>query len=313
MSATQAMPTLKRPSPADPMPGLTRDASIPSSEARNLPPELGPNALAVLEGRTFMYSDPVGDVPPGSIGGLVHADTRFLSQWVLTLNGTKLLALRSSVVDYYSAAFFLTNGDMPGLPANTIGVRRLRFVGGGLHERIELQNFSRGNVKVELRLAVGNDFADLFEMKDRVRDRSSEITREHAASGSRLVFRYRHDGFDAATQVDTSTVATRLDGDDLVWAVDLGPGREWHTELTVPIRLGMGEIQPIHSGFGEVFEGDATDPLSQWAAEIPDLETESHLLDAVVEQTARDLLALKIQVSATGSTSSCRRQGFHGS
>ena len=104
MNAALTTSTGKRATPADPMPGVTRDASIPSSEARNLPPELGPNALAVLEGRTFMLSDPVGDVPASSIGGLVHADTRFLNRWVLTINGSRLLALRSRVVDYYSAA-----------------------------------------------------------------------------------------------------------------------------------------------------------------------------------------------------------------
>src|SRR4051812_31164012 len=116
----------KRPTPADPMPGITRDASIPRSEGRSMPPELGTDAIAILEGRTFMYSDPIGDVPGGSIGGLVHADTRFISRWEFTINGAHLLALRSSEVDYYSAAFFLTNAEQPGLRPNSIGVRRLR-------------------------------------------------------------------------------------------------------------------------------------------------------------------------------------------
>jgi hypothetical protein len=60
---------------------------------RPLPPELGPNAVAVLDGITFMYSDAVGDVPRGSIGGLVHEDTRRLNRWELTINGSPLLTL----------------------------------------------------------------------------------------------------------------------------------------------------------------------------------------------------------------------------
>jgi hypothetical protein len=52
----------RRATPADPMLGMTRDASVSSSDRRNLPPEFGPDAIAVLEGRAFMYSDPVGDV-----------------------------------------------------------------------------------------------------------------------------------------------------------------------------------------------------------------------------------------------------------
>ena len=44
------------------------------------------------------------------------------------------LSFRRSV-----SALFLTNPPGEGLPHNTLGVRRLRFVGRGLHERIELQ------------------------------------------------------------------------------------------------------------------------------------------------------------------------------
>ncbi|MDQ1562277.1 MAG: hypothetical protein QOE85_1618 [Actinomycetota bacterium] len=290
----------KRPTPADPMPGITRDASIPRSEGRSMPPELGTDAIAILEGRTFMYSDPIGDVPGGSIGGLVHADTRFISRWEFTINGAHLLALRSSEVDYYSAAFFLTNAELPGLRPNSIGVRRLRFVGQGLHERIEVQHFGNDPLSVELRLAVGNDFADLFEIKDRVRDRSAEVTRNHAADGTGLTFRYRHDGFEAETAVRTSTPASRVDGDEFVWLIELPPGGTWQTELTVPIRLGAIDLQPVHADFGEVFDHGGNDTLSRWAAKAPRLDTDSHLLEAVVEQTTRDLLALRIRARRDG-------------
>jgi hypothetical protein len=64
-----------------------------------------------------MFSDSVGEVPPRSIGGFVHDDTRFLSRWELTLNGRPLSLLKSGTVDYYSAALFITNPDLPGLHA----------------------------------------------------------------------------------------------------------------------------------------------------------------------------------------------------
>jgi glycogen debranching enzyme-like protein len=133
----------RRPTPADPMPGGRPEGRSPSDLRRELPPELGPNAVAVLEGVSFMYSDALGDVPRGSIGGFVHEDTRLLNRWELTLNGSPLLALDSSTADHYSAAFFLTNAELPGLPANRVGVRRQRFVGDGLHERIDVQCFAR--------------------------------------------------------------------------------------------------------------------------------------------------------------------------
>ena len=191
----------QRATPADPLPGVSVDRTIPGPK-RTMPPELGPDAIAVLEGRTFMYSDSVGDVPKGSIGGLVHADTRFLSRWVLTINGAPLLVLRSGTVDHYSAEFFLTNPRLDDLPANSVGLRRLRFVGDGLHERIELESFLHEPLKIELRLAVGNDFADLFEIKDRVRDRSEQIVRTPAADRSGLTFSYTNQTFTAETTVE---------------------------------------------------------------------------------------------------------------
>ena len=299
---------LARPTPADPMPGTTTDASIPSAKGKKLPPELGPDAIAILEGRSFMYSDSVGDVPEGSIGGLVHADTRFLNRWVLTLNGARLLALGSGAVDHYSAAFFLTNPELPGLAANTIGVRRLRFVGQGLHERIELQTFAEEPLSVELRLATGNDFADLFEIKDEVRDRSEDI--ESAAGDDGLTFRYRHEDFEAETTIQASPAPTAVEDGDFVWRVDLAPGSQWSCELHVPLTLGTLEVQPLHRDFGEAFGPEGADPISRWLDQAPKLESDSHVLTEVVRKSARDLIALRISVNPEGQEISLPAAGL---
>ncbi|MBE1490987.1 glycogen debranching N-terminal domain-containing protein [Plantactinospora soyae] len=190
-----------RPTPADPMPSARTVGGAPSGMERDLPPVLGPDAVGILEASTFMFSNAAGDVPPRSIGGLVHYDTRYLSRWQLTINGAPPLVLSSCIVDHYSAAFFLANPELPGPAANTIGIRRQRFVGDGLHERIELRCFGREPKSFELRLAVGNDFADLFEIKTTVRDRSDRISRSHSADGSELMFVYSNGAFQASTEV----------------------------------------------------------------------------------------------------------------
>jgi glycogen debranching enzyme len=299
MSAVEVA-SRKRATPADPMPGISVDASVPSSEGRNLPPNLGTDAIAVLEGRTFMYSDSVGDVPGGSIGGLVHADTRFLNRWVLTINGARFLALRSGLVDHYSAAFFLTNDQMPGMMPNSVAVRRLRFVGHGLHERLELQSFAAHPIRIELRLSAGNDFADLFEIKDRVRDRGDEITRHHAPDGSRLTFRYRHESFEAETTVNVSTPANRVEGDALVWDLELPARGEWTCEFHVPLKLGPNELQPMHQDFGEASEAVSDDPVTAWRRDGANFESDSKLLIDIIEKSARDLIALRIDAKRDG-------------
>ncbi len=284
----------QRPTPADPLPGVSVDRSIPGPK-RTLPPELGPDAIAVLEGRTFMYSDSVGDVPRGSIGGLVHADTRFLSRWALTIDGAPFLVLRAGIVDYYSAEFVLTNPRLEGLEANSVGLRRLRFVGNGLHERIELESYLREPLRIELHLAVDNDFADLFEIKDRVRDRSQQIVRTPASGRSGLTFSYVNQGFSAQTTLEVSAAATRIDDDGLAWTIDLPARGTWTCELHVPLTLGPRELQPTHAGFGDVFGSATDDPTHAWLEDLPQLETDSHLLGEVIGRTARDLVALRIE------------------
>ncbi len=287
--------TVGRATPADPWPGAN-DTDLPSPTGRSLPPEFGPGAVAVLEGVSFMYSDAAGDVPAGSIGGLVHADTRLLSTWVVTLNGARLLPLRSGSVEHYSAAFFLTNAELPGLPANEFGVRRLRSVGNTLRERIEVWCYAREPERIEIRLSVGSDFADLFEIKDVIRDRSAEIVRSHAADGSELVFSYRNEAFDAVTRVQVSPPASRVDGDDLVWDLELADDASWSVDISVPYDIGEVMVVPTRQGFGEAAGGPADDATTRWFAEIPSLDSDSDLLCHIGDQTARDLLALRVQM-----------------
>ena len=291
--------THRRPTPVDPWPGLT-DEDLPSPTGRSLPPDLGPGALAVLEGVSFMYSDATGDVPSGSIGGLVHADTRLLSRWILTLNGARLLPLRSGSAEHFSAVFFLTNTDTPGLPANQVGVRRLRAVGSQLRERIEVWSFAREPQRIELRLAVGTDFADLFEIKDVVRERL--ITRTYPDGGTAIEFAYRNGEYAAQTRVDVSPPADRIDGDEFVWELKLADEPTWSVEVTVPLDLGPNEVVPPHSSFGEV-EGEggaADDATARWFAEVPKLQSDSDLLCRIGDQTTRDLLALRVETRIEG-------------
>ena len=241
----------KRPTPADPMPGTTLDRSIPGPK-RTLPPELGPDAIAVLEGRTFMYSDSVGDVPKNSIGGLVHADTRFLSRWALTINGAPFLVLRAGTIDYYSAEFFLTNPRA----RRTRGQQRRPAPSPVRREwpprAARARELPDEPLRIELRLAVDNDFADLFEIKDKVRDRSAQIERTPATDRAGLTFRYTNETFSAETTVEVSAAATRIDGDGLTWVIDLPARGRWTCELHVPLKLGPRELQPMHASFGDV-------------------------------------------------------------
>jgi glycogen debranching enzyme len=301
-----------RPTPLDPYPGPRPPEGRPVAGGRR-PAELGPDAIAVLEGRTFMFSDSLGDVPPASTGGFVHDDTRFLSRWELTLNRRPLMLLKSAPVDHYSAAFFLTNPDLRGLPTNCLAVRRMRFVGSGALEQIEFLNSTPEPIRFEVRLACGADFADLFEIKGAVRDRRASIVTKH---GRRLIqFRYEVPGFLAETTVNVvrsdvsegidgrvvSRLPPRIDGDEIIWDVEL-PGRHMFvTLLSVSMRLNHEILEPVHEGFGEPQER-VEGPLTEWLERMPVFESDNVLLKSVFDRSVVDLAALRITGELLGES-----------
>jgi glycogen debranching enzyme len=302
----------RRPTPLDPYPEarpLTGTAGQVGA-----PKELGSDAIAVLEGRSFMFSDSLGDVPAASVGGLVHEDTRFLSRWQVTLGGRPLSLLKSGTIDYNCAGFYLTNPDLPGLPAYSVAVRRLRRVGRGALEQIAALNTSSEPVRIELRLSCGADFADLFEVRSAVRDRTALIATSADSHGRSLRFRYGVPGFLAETTIEieqsevvdasgerVSGATSRIDAEDVVWELELPPRFALIVRAKVSVRVNKAMFEPVHDGFGgreELPKG----ALNDWLERVPRLESGSRLLDSVVEQSVLDLAALRITGELLGET-----------
>jgi glycogen debranching enzyme len=130
--------------------------------------------LTVLDGNTFFISDAAGDVAPGELpNGFFHADMRHLSKWRLLVNGQPTHVLTSRTVDYYSAAIFATLASVSVGENPPVSVRRDRFIARGVHEDLLVQNHSDQSQTVMIEVEYGSDFADLFEVKDRIPKRGS--------------------------------------------------------------------------------------------------------------------------------------------
>jgi len=262
-----------------------------------------------------MFSDALGDVSAGSVGGLLHEDTRFLDRWELRLNDHPLSLLKSDAVDYRSAAFFLTNPGLPGLRANSVAVRRLRLVGDGALEQITAFNTTSDTIGFELRLTCGADFADLFEVRGAVRDRSACIRSEVDRRTRSLRFRYAVPQFLAETtiRVERSEILEevservlsrawpRVEGSDLVWKIELEPRRLLLALVKVAVRVNNATFEPSGAGFGE--RHATTDgPLTSWLERIPSLHSDSALLNSVFRQSVVDLAALRISGQLLGES-----------
>ncbi len=179
--------------------------------------------LTILEGSTFCVSDELGDIVEPTMGLFAH-DTRFLSRWVLTINGARPLMLSSRKVEYYSAAFFLRNPVVGGLAHDEVSIARERFIGDAMQEHFVVSNHSPRRVEFDLSLEIGNDFADIFAVKaydfalgdpEHAKPLPPPVAPVYESDDNQFVFSVSVNGFHGLTQVVLSErgEGRRLEGD----------------------------------------------------------------------------------------------------
>jgi glycogen debranching enzyme len=289
----------------------TNDTSM--AEARDplddKPPELGPDAVQILEGSTFAVSDAIGDMPEGVVAGLFHRDTRHVSKWELTIGGKRPVVLTSGPVDYYSASFTLTNPELPGLPAQSLSVHRFRLVGSGMRETITVENNLSRPLEVELRLTCGADFADLFEVKDRIAEKQGSYTIDRGSGDSAtLAFRYENGPFRTGTWI-RPTEPARIEGGDLVWECHLEGRASWTTGIRVSVSEEDAKREPSHGEF--VASSRMADLVfEKWQAEVPSIEADVDLVEHIFRTSVVDLAGLRLTESFGGYEASLPAAGL---
>ena len=90
--------------------------------------------VKILDGNTFVVSDERGDIEASLTDptGLFSFDTRFLSRWVLTVNGERLNPLSVDDLEYFETRFFLVPGTGTVYIDAKLSVIRQRAVVGRL-------------------------------------------------------------------------------------------------------------------------------------------------------------------------------------
>ena len=160
--------------------------------------------VKILEGNTFVVSDARGDIEASLADptGLFSFDTRFLSKWVLTVDGQRLNALSTDDLQYFETRFFLVPGTGTVYIDAKLSVIRQRAVGDGFHEELTLLNHDEKAVDLEVRVEAASDFADLFEVKDALQKKGAYYSR---VEGDRLVLGYERETFSRETWVTATS------------------------------------------------------------------------------------------------------------
>ena len=93
--------------------------------------------VKILDGNTFVVSDARGDIEASFTDptGLFSFDTRFLSRWVLTVNGERMNPLSVDDLQYFETRFFLVPGTGTVYIDAKLSVIRQRAVSNGRRRR----------------------------------------------------------------------------------------------------------------------------------------------------------------------------------
>jgi glycogen debranching enzyme len=259
-------------------------------------------ALTILEGSTFCVSDERGDIESPT-DGLFASDTRFLSRWILTLNGARPHLLSSDKVEYFSAAFYLRNPVAGGLGRDELSIARERFVGEGMQDHVVVHNHAHRRLEFELALEVGNDFADILTVKEHdfalgdpehPNPLPEPVTISDAEGDGDLVLA-DPGPFAGVTQVFFSQGGI-LDGSRVRYAIALEPGESWRLRVEVTVAPDGSRIEPENAErqFGDEL-ARVRGSLAAWHMRIPQLRATWEPLAAAFDRSVSDLASLRMR------------------
>jgi glycogen debranching enzyme len=250
------------------------------------------NLVKILDGNTFVVSDGRGDIEASLTDptGLFSFDTRFLSKWVLTVDGQRLNPLSVDDLHYFETRFFLVPGTGTVYVDAKVSVIRQRAVGDGFHEQLTILNHDDEPVDLTVGVEAASDFADLFEVKDALKKKGEYSSR---IENGKLLLVYERQTFRRSTVI-SATAPARIHKNGLTFKARLEPHGEWTTELNVaatvvPIRKGAKRRASAEKPRRANMERS----LERWVGDAPRLECDWEPLRVTYRRSLVDLAALR--------------------
>jgi glycogen debranching enzyme len=256
------------------------------------------DAIALKHDRVFLLINRSGNIAPAGRCslGLFEDDTRILSHYELSGAGTPPVRLSAQVVQPFTARIDLAVNDHAfggdaWDPKHAIHLQRELLVDDTFVERVTLTNYLMRPIDYWIELAVGCDFADIFELRGWKRPARGEFFRP-VVDDQTIRFAYRgRDGM-----VIDSALCFREPPHTI------GPrGARWSFRLmpNVPVRLEW-EVQCHHKSAALAGAGFAqrharlTGAYDTWRADCSRWTSDVEVFDAALSRAVDDLRSLYI-------------------
>ncbi len=266
-------------------------------------------AVAIKDEDIFFICPSHGNVPmKGPHGyGLYYQDCRFLSGYEFRLGRTRLEALVADSTRGDSAILESTNPEMrmdnrEVVAKHALGLRWERAIKAseeGLFDSLTFTNHGDKEVDFGVSFAFRCSFDDIFEVRGAMPEKRRHLRRPRWEDET-LVFTHRgSDHLLRQLKVQFNPKPESHARARIRYAIRLAPGSG--TEIRISLRLE----QSLESGVQEQPSGDQ-EPASlrssecetrgqakQWSRNLPQVETDSVLLEAIIRQSCLDLRTLR--------------------
>ena len=254
--------------------------------------------VKILDGNTFVVSDARGDIEASFTDptGLFSFDTRFLSRWVLTVNGERMNPLSVDDLQYFETRFFLVPRERNRLhrrealrhPAAS-GLGRLPRGADDPQPRRQAGLAHRPH-RCGLRLCRP------LRGQGRPAQEGSLLGQGRAAEAHPPL---RARAIRAATAITASTAAL-FDAEGLTFTVKVPAHGEWSTEIDVVTeRLGAGQASLERQDPKKV-QARMRRNLERWIDDAPRVECDWAPLKATYRRSLVDLAALRFSPPIAG-------------
>jgi glycogen debranching enzyme len=269
--------------------------------------QVGPPQISIHHGQTVLITEPNGEVHWPSERGLYFRDTRVISSWTIYANGETWELLNGGAGAYYAARIFLTNRafltETEMIPARTLGLVISRWIAGGLHEDLDVTNYTMKPIRFQLEVAIRCDFADLFEVKSNRIVRRGRITTEWSQSRQQLRTVYRNRDFSRAvilSMPEASGAAVYANG-RLSFELALGPGEAWHACLLYTLEDGAKRWAPPRGCGEEHHRSHHAETLTDWLRTVTNIRTSNEEYYRLFRRALEDMAALRLPIEGTSA------------
>ncbi|MFO1024166.1 MAG: glycogen debranching N-terminal domain-containing protein [Acetobacteraceae bacterium] len=267
--------------------------------------QVGPPQVAIHQAMTVLVTEPDGQINWPSEKGLYFFDTRLISAWAVYANGAEWQLLNGGAISFDSSRIFLTNRaflteDGP-VAAHALAFELSRVIDHGMHEDLDIVNFSQKPVRFNLEIALRSDFADVFDVKSGRMIRRGRITADWQEAQQTLCNAYRNADFARSMTIKAArcdSPAVFANG-RLSFEIRLPPGGAWHGCLLYDFFDGQDHYHATQDCVRNAEDSKQAQEHRAWRDTVLKIETSNEEYYRFYQQAIDDMAALRLPMSGT--------------